>query len=117
MGIYTALQHANTDIFVIACDMPLVDSNVIRKIAESLGTYDAVIPKFDGKMHFLHAAYSLRSARLFKEKLDKGPFRLGGIVEELNCNVVEEFDFGEGTLTPFFNMNTPEDFALVKKHF
>lgn len=114
MGIYTALHHSPTDIFVTACDMPFIDASVIRKIVDSLEDYDAVIPKYNGKLQFLHAAYSLRCINAFKERLDGGSLRLKDIVKDLNCKIIEEFKFEENLLSPFFNMNTPDDFALVK---
>ncbi len=116
MGIYTALHHSSTDIFVTACDMPFVSTSVIRKIVDSLKDYDAVIPKYNGKLHFLNAVYSLRCTDIFKKKLDGDFLRLKDIVEDLNCNIVEEFKFEDDHLSPFFNMNTPDDFSLVKDH-
>lgn len=116
MGVYTALHHSSSDIFVTACDMPLVSTNVIRKIIASFEGYDVVIPKHNGKLHFLHAVYSLRCFDILKKKLDRGFLGLKDIVEELNCNIVEEFKFDDDHLSPFFNMNTPDDFSLVKDH-
>ena len=116
MGVYTALHHSSTDIFVIACDMPFVSASVIRKIIDSLKGYDAAIPKYNGKLHFLHAVYSLRCFDIFKKKLDGGFLRLKDVVEDLNCNIIEEFKFEQDHLSPFFNMNTPDDFTLVKDH-
>ncbi len=116
MGVYTALHHSSKDIFVTACDMPFVSTSVIRKIIDSLEGYDAVIPKHSGKLHFLHAAYSLRCFDVFKKKLAGGFLRLKDIVKELNCNIVEEFKFEDDHLSPFFNMNTPDDFSLVKDY-
>jgi len=116
MGVYTALHHSSNDIFVTACDMPFVNSSVIRRIIDSFKDFDAVIPKHNGKLHFLHAVYSLRCFEILKKKLDGGFLGLKDIVGELNCNVLEEFKFEDDHLSPFFNMNTPDDFFLVKDH-
>ena len=114
VGIYTALYNASTDIFVTACDMPFVSSIVIRKIIDNLEGYDAVIPKYGGKLHFLHAAYSLRCFEIFKNKIDRDSLRLKDMLKELNCTIIEEFNFDSNHLSPFFNMNTPDDFILAK---
>jgi|TARA_B100000315_G_scaffold150307_1_gene139004 molybdopterin-guanine dinucleotide biosynthesis protein A len=116
VGIYTALHHSSKDIFVTACDMPFVSASVIRKIVDRLKGYDAVIPKHSGKLHFLHAAYSLKCFDILKKKLAGGFLGLKDIVEDLNCNIIEEFKFEDDHLSPFFNMNTPHDFSLVKDH-
>lgn len=116
MGIYTALHHSSTDIFVTACDMPFVNASVIRKIVDSLDAFDAVIPRYNEKLHFIHAVYALRCRNMIKKKIDAGSLGLKNLVEDLNCNFIEEFKFEDSRLTPFFNMNTPDDFALVKGH-
>ncbi len=116
MGVYTALHYSSKDIFVTACDMPFASTSVIRKIIDNLEGYDAVIPKHRGKLHFLHAAYSLKCFDIFKKKLAGGFLGLKDIVEELNCNIIEGFKFEDDHLSPFFNMNTPDDFSLVKDH-
>ena len=116
MGVYTALHYSSKDIFVTACDMPFASTSVIRKIIDNLEGYDAVIPKHRGKLHFLHAAYSLKCFDIFKKKLAGGFLGLKDIVEELSCNIIEGFKFEDDNLSPFFNMNTPDDFSLVKDH-
>ena len=167
MGLYTALLHSSSDIFVTACDMPFINEGVIRKIVSQLAAFDAVIPKYEGKLHFLHAAYSLRCLNVIKKKLETGtpgnqslrckpstssvqdkrtgykrgdkfhqsnaaspvPLLTGqaagelnpqcgikNLVKDLKCNIIEEFKFEDGCLSPFFNMNTPNDFALAKDH-
>ena len=80
VGIYTALHHSSKDIFVTACDMPFVSASVIRKIVDRLKGYDAVIPKHSGKLHFLHAAYSLKCFDILKKKLAGGFLGLKDIV-------------------------------------
>jgi molybdopterin-guanine dinucleotide biosynthesis protein A len=116
MGVYTALHYSSKDIFVTACDMPCASTSVIRKIIDNLEGYDAVIPKHRGKLHFLHAAYSLKCFDIYKKKLAGGFLGLKDVVEELNCNIIEGFKFEDDHLSPFFNMNTPDDFFLVKDH-
>ena len=116
MGVYTALHYSSKDIFVTACDMPFASTRVIRKIIDNLEGYDAVISKHRGKLHFLHAAYSLKCFDTYKKKLAGGFLGLKDVVEELNCNIIEGFKFEDDHLSPFFNMNTPDDFFLVKDH-
>lgn len=116
MGIYTALYHYSTDIFVTGCDMPFLKEGIVRKIVNSLESFDAAIPKYNGKLHFLHAAYSFRCFNLIKKKLDMGSLGLRNLAEDLNCNIVEDFKTEDDFFSPFFNMNTPDDFALVKNY-
>lgn len=117
MGIYTAFCHYATDVFVTGCDMPLLKAEVIMEIVNNLGSFDAAIPKYNGKLHFLHAAYSFRCFNLIKKKLDNGFLGLKDLAEDLNYNIVEGFKFNDDYFSPFFNMNTPDDFALAKKYW
>lgn len=117
MGIYTAFSHYPTDIFVTGCDMPFLKAGVIMEIVKNLGSFDAAIPKYNGKLHFLHAAYSFRCFNLIKKKLDMGFLGLRDLAEDLNYNVVEGFRFDDDHFSPFFNMNTPNDFVLAKNYW
>jgi len=116
MGIYTALCHTSTDIFVTACDMPFINAGIMKKIVDSLDAYDAVIPRYEGKSHFLHAAYSLRCINSFKKRLDVESLKLKEVTKDLNCNIIEKFEFEDSHLPPFFNMNTRDDFILAKNY-
>lgn len=118
MGVYTALYHSSTDVFVTACDMPFIDSGVIKKIVSNIASFDAVIPLYNGKLHFLHAVYSLQCLDTMKKKLDAGIFLgLKGLLKDLNCNILEEFKFEDSFLPPFFNMNTPDDYDIAKNYY
>ncbi len=116
MGIYTALHYSSKDVFVTGCDMPFLNESVIRKIVRGLEGFDAAVPKCSEKLHYLQAAYSLRCFNLIKKKLHMRILGLKDLVEDLNCNIIEGFKFEADLFSPFFNMNTPDDFALVKDY-
>ncbi len=57
-GVYTALKIADTKrIFVFACDMPGLNTGLIRYMSEIPGNYDAAVPVIDGYYEPLHAVY------------------------------------------------------------
>lgn len=58
-GIFSALRRATNDrVFVVACDMPLLDACTIREIIRSAGDAAAAIPVHDGIREYLLALYS-----------------------------------------------------------
>ncbi|MFH1862642.1 MAG: molybdenum cofactor guanylyltransferase [bacterium] len=57
-GILTALQYSPTPrCFIAACDMPILDLDILRFLAVEWGTEDILIPKVDGEEQPLAAFY------------------------------------------------------------
>ncbi|RMD51859.1 MAG: molybdenum cofactor guanylyltransferase, partial [Nitrospirae bacterium] len=51
VGIYTALLNSKSDwIFVVACDMPFINPNLIRYMASKREGYDAVVPIYSKRI-------------------------------------------------------------------
>jgi len=60
-GIFTALRNSSSEkVFVVACDMPILDPAVIREIIRTGNEADAAIPFHDGIREYLMALYSRR---------------------------------------------------------
>ncbi len=58
-GIVTAFHHSSNDrLFVVACDMPILDPETIREVIAADNGFDAAIPIHDGIREYLMALYS-----------------------------------------------------------
>ena len=58
-GIHAGLKHSKTEhIFVVACDMPYLNSELMRQMISKAQESDVVIPESDGGYEPLHAVYS-----------------------------------------------------------
>ncbi len=58
-GIHNGLIHTEEDsIFFCGCDMPLLNTDVIRAVLQNVGAEDALVPVVDDKRQPLHAVYS-----------------------------------------------------------
>lgn len=58
-GIFTAFQKTRNDkVFVVGCDMPLLEQDAIRQILEAGRDADAAVPIHDGQKEYLLALYS-----------------------------------------------------------
>ena len=60
-GIHAGLRHSASGIFVVACDMPYLNSDLILHLVSRAPGFDAVIPRTDAGYEPLHAIYSERS--------------------------------------------------------
>lgn len=122
-GIHTALTDCETEFAVIlACDLPLVDSSVIGKLAEIAANADkmtaAIVPKQkDGRLQPLCAIYQ-KSVCLAK---------LENLFEKNESISVRDLIFGvpnwivlSDELSEvddvFLNVNEPSDFEFVNKN-
>jgi molybdopterin-guanine dinucleotide biosynthesis protein A len=71
---------AEGDAFVVACDMPYLDGEVIRQICAREGT---VVPRVDGMPQPLHARWSAAALPVIRQRLDAGELRLLRLIEVL----------------------------------
>ena len=108
-GIEAALQYAADEaldgIFVLACDLPLVDANIVRCVSLALGEQKVVAPQrtaFPG-VEPLCAAYHVSCLETVVDALERGELAVYQIFEALNGRVIRLSE------ESFLNVNTPED--------
>ena len=111
-GIATALQSLTGEaVLVVGCDMPFLNSALLRYQITQLSPYDAVVIRLDGQAHPLHAVYQRRCLPLLEEQLAAGDLRVQHFLAQLHVRYVanSELDrFDPQHLSPF-NANTPEE--------
>lgn len=111
-GIVTALQHSPTDrIFVVACDMPILDPKVIAQIIEKANGFDAAVPIHDGIREYLLALYSRKlltrmSCCLSEDKLSLDEF----------CRKLSNVTWVPVDGDSWFNVNTKKDLEFLEKN-
>ncbi len=110
-GLATALRRVETDaIFLVACDMPLLDPVVIRELTELLTGYDAVVPQAGEYFEPLHAVYHRRCLSIVEEQIRAGDLSLQRLIPRLNARLVSRPDWGR-TLC---NVNTLAEWAALQ---
>ena len=58
-GLYTGLKYSTSEFnFVVSCDMPFINLDIARVLAESITGFDAAVPSIHGKPQPLHGVYS-----------------------------------------------------------
>lgn len=114
---FAALRGQVDAAYVSACDVPLLKSEVVRRICQELGENDIAIP-VDGQFaHPLAAVYRLTLEEKARLLLEAGRFRPAFLWEAAKVNQIPLTSLRDidPQLDSFRNANTPEDFAAVLK--
>ena len=121
-GIFSGLTAANSDWgFVVACDMPFLNTDLIAHMLTLREDYDAVVPLLDGYPEPTHAAYSKACLPHIESRLKVGQLKIAGFFDDVRVRYVSEseiYNF-DAELLSFFNVNRPDDLeralALVEE--
>ncbi len=109
-----AIAACGDYIFVSACDMPCIESSVVRYLFETLGTYDAAIPSWNFDMiEPLHAVY--RRSVLMDYLKSHESLSLRPMIRSINTRYVsvEELRKFDPRLRTFTNINKLEDLEQI----
>lgn len=115
-GVEAALREApDPRVFVVACDMPFLNPDLIRYMAW-LPPAQAVVPYLDGRPEPLHALYSKDALSHVRSLLAEGERRVHVLLERLEVRRVEEDEvrrFADPERI-FANLNRPEDYRRAR---
>ena len=115
VGIHAALQAAATRfVFVVGCDMPSLQPNLIRDLACRPRRYDVVIPALqDDQLEPLHARYSTACLPEIESVYRDGPCAVSVFFDRVQTLIVPRTELvaQDPELQSFRNVNTPEDIA------
>lgn len=116
-GIYSGLTMSEDEHnFVVSCDLPFLNANLISYMKEIIHKADVVIPKYNGFLEPLHAFYSKSCLPTVKKFLDQNDLRVQSFftevrVKHIDKTVIERFD-PRGVV--FFNVNTEENLKRAR---
>jgi molybdenum cofactor guanylyltransferase len=110
-GIHAALVQTEADsLFVLACDMPFVSTELIRHIVDAASGANATVPTMNGRLQPLCGLYSRRCLPIIEQSLNNGIYKLQRVLEELEPTIVPltpDLSFFASNLLD--NLNTPAD--------
>ncbi|MGI5911502.1 MAG: molybdenum cofactor guanylyltransferase [Syntrophomonadaceae bacterium] len=110
-GIHSALVNASYDkIFILGCDVPFMDMNLVNYMLTRLQGHDSVIPEVNFFLQPLAAAYSRSCLPVFSDCVNNGKLKLTRIFCELDTLVIKENELNKyGAVRDlFFNVNDPQ---------
>ncbi len=121
-GIHASLSNSSTEkIFLISCDMPLMNIDMIKFIAAYKSDKKIILPKSNGRTHQLCGVYSNSLIRDIEEIIstsEEDKHHKGSVyelIEKVTAEIVdvESLPFYEENI--FLNMNSTEDYEIIKK--
>lgn len=118
VGVARGLAVSNAPwCFVVGCDMPFLNPEVIRRMALHLDDCDVLAPKVAGYLQPLHAFYSKRCLSIAKKLLDYGVTSLQSIfpsctVKSLESDLLLDID---PELLSFRDVDTVDDYRAALK--
>ncbi len=127
-GIHSGLYHSSTvDNFIISCDIPLMNKEMISKIVDYKTDKPITVCKADGFIQQLAGRYSksvLPVAEDFlntsKEELrnqnqTKRKCKVLSLLDEVGSEIIEAEKLDIYHKYLFYNMNRPEDYEIILK--
>ncbi len=112
-GLYSGLAvSSNIHSFLIACDMPFINLELIDYMIKQIGENDIVVPLSSNGIETLFAVYSLNCMETIWRQIEFRNLRLQDIlnffkVRYISQEEVEKFDPKEFS---FFNVNNLKDY-------
>ena len=113
-GIYTALLTARHEwVFLLACDMPKLDPNVITFLAEHRVGVDVVTPRIESHPETLHTFYRQSCRSLIKPRLTANELRVTDVYAEARVCYVDQTMLAQvsDNFNFLINLNTLADLA------
>lgn len=112
-GIYTGLLASRSLYGVVAaCDMPFLNTELLRYMIELSPDFDVVIPRLGKEMvEPLHAIYSRNCLDNMKTQLERNQLRINSLLNAVRVRYVEraECQRFDPQLLSFFNINYQSD--------
>lgn len=125
IGLYSVFKELKEleyqKLFILSCDMPLIQKNIIELLIQECHGYDCCIPKWDnGFVEPLFGIYPIEKAyKKSKEFLKEGVYKLINFFEndwKMNYIPVEgKIQQYDSNLLTFININAPVDVEELMK--
>jgi len=123
-GIYTGLA-ASRSLYniVVACDMPFLNTELLRYMLGLSRDYDAVVPRLEeGMIEPLHSIYSRGCLDNMQKRLESNELKVHSFLKTVRVRYIErdESQKLDPELLSFFNINHQSDIeraiSLAKKN-
>lgn len=117
-GIFTGIKEVDTNWgLVVACDMPFLNVDLLRYMAERREGYDVVVPVLNGFSEPTHAFYSKKCLRLIEPKLKARDLKITKFFGDVRVNYVPEdvVEAIDSEKLSFFNVNNQVDLDRATK--
>ncbi|QUH19983.1 molybdenum cofactor guanylyltransferase [Alkaliphilus sp. B6464] len=121
IGLYTGIFEAeNNYAFVVACDMPFLNTDLINYMIDNIGDEDILVPYINGYYQPLHAIYNKNCLRSIRTLIDSKNYKIIDLfnyfdnlkVRKINDEILDRLNITDSC---FLNMNTYQEYINIKK--
>lgn len=97
--------------FVIACDMPFINTRLIKYMYKNISGYDAVVPKINNRYEPLFSVYSKSCLCYIKKMISKKSLKISGLFPSIKLRVVTKNEISQFAPPEkiFANINNARD--------
>jgi len=116
-GIYTGLMSMPDQAgFFVACDMPLINRQLVRYMVDIKGNHRAVVPSVADKIEPLHAIYFQSCLKPIKHLIASNRYQVRLFYDYIPVRYVKEDEIRKFCCPSkaFLNINTPDEFAKIQ---
>lgn len=116
-GLHSGLVDSKSKYnFIVACDMPFINQDVILYMLEESKGYDVVIAERNSRLQPFCAVYSKNCIKPIKDEVLKNNLRVRDFFKYVKVKVITEKEAARYDLDglSFVNINTPEDHNRFK---
>jgi molybdopterin-guanine dinucleotide biosynthesis protein A len=117
IGLHSALYHSPTPYTLcLACDMPLLNVDLLRHLITLRDRFDAVVPCPAQRPEPLHALYHQDCLTAIDSQITQGDMQIARLYVNLRVRYVSDAEIRafDPDLQSFTNANTPEDMAAIE---
>lgn len=118
-GLEAALAEAERlgldGVLLVACDLPLIDPDLLTRLVASLGEAPAVAPEREGGVEAACAVYARRTLADVRAALASGDRSLHALFRTVGGRVVPRAELGPTAGVAFLNVNTADDRARAER--
>ncbi len=119
-GMHASLQAMRSEeAFVIGCDTPQPNLDLVRHLLSLVPGADAVVPRIDGRPEPTHAVYSRTVVPAAERQLRAGRYKITGFFDEVRVRYVEEDEVRhfDPELRSFTDLDTPAEYeGYLRQH-
>lgn len=116
-GIYTGLVNSQTENnIIVSCDIPFINSDLIRHIIENIGKAEIAVPVYKGNTEPLCAVYTKRTTTEIYNLIMGGELKIRNVLRHFitkEIHITKRLKFYNDKL--LVNINTPEELKLQKE--
>ncbi len=117
-GIYTGLLAARSShSLVVACDMPFLNTELLRYMVEFSANFDLVIPRVGNFVEPLHAVYTKSCLAPIEYMIKQGKLSILDLLSLVQARFLEakEIDSFDPKHLSFFNINAEADLEMARQ--